>query len=61
VLQIRCNQLLDWKVAADLALGILFPSIIFIKLLKSIQRHSEITIQFGFEIALKRLLHWAYQ
>jgi hypothetical protein len=52
---------LDWKVAADLALDILFPSIVFIKLLKSIQRHSEITTQFGFEIVLKRLPNWAYR
>jgi hypothetical protein len=52
---------LDWKVASDLALDILFPSIVFIKLLKSIQRHSEITTQFGFEIVLKRLPNWAYR
>lgn len=46
---------LDWKVASDLALSILFPSIVWIKLLKSIKRHSDITTQFGFEIILKRL------
>jgi hypothetical protein len=52
---------LDWKVASDLALDVLFPSIVFIKLLKSIQRHSDITTQFGFEIILKRLPNWAYR
>jgi hypothetical protein len=51
---------LDWKVASDLALDVLFPSIVFIKLLKSIQRHSDITTQFGFEFILKRLPSWAY-
>lgn len=52
---------LDWKIASDLALDVLFPSIVFIKLLKSIQRHSDITTQFGFEIILKRLPNWAYR
>jgi hypothetical protein len=52
---------LDWKVASDLALSVLFPSIVWIKLLKSIKRHSDITTQFGFEIILKRLPDWAYR
>ena len=46
---------LDWKAASDLALSFLFPSIVWLQLLKLIQNRSEIAAQFGFEIVLKRL------
>jgi len=52
---------LDWKAASDLALSFLFPSIVWLQLLKLIQNRSEIAAQFGFEIVLKRLPDWAYR
>jgi len=51
---------LDWKAASELALSVLFPSVVWLQLLKLIQNHSEIAAQFGFEIVLKRLPDWAY-
>jgi len=52
---------LDWKAASDLALSFLFPSIVWLQLLKLIENRSEIAAQFGFEIVLKRLPDWAYR
>jgi len=52
---------LDWKAASALALSFLFPSIVWVQLLKLMQNRSEIAAQFGFEIVLKRLPDWAYR
>jgi len=51
---------LDWKAASDLALKILFPSIIWFQLLKRIQSHADIAAHFGFDIDLKPRLESAY-
>ena len=53
--------ILDWKAASDLALKILFPSIIWFRLLKLIQSHADIAAHFGFDIVLKSLPNWAYR
>jgi len=55
------SPLLDWKVASDLALSILFPSIVWIQLLRQIPTHTDIVAQHGFEIILKPLSHMAYR
>ena len=52
---------LDWKAASDLALSFLFPSVVWLQLLRLIEDRSEIAAQFGFEIVLKRLPDWAYR
>ena len=52
---------LDWKVASDLAMSILFPSVLWFQLLKLIQTRADTAAQFGFEIILKPLPHWAYR
>lgn len=52
---------LDWAQASDLALSILFPSVVWCQLLKLIQRRGDLAAQFGFEIILKRLPDWAYR
>jgi Transposase DDE domain len=53
--------LLDWKAASELALSILFPSVVWFQLLKQIQVHADIAAQYGFEIRLKPLLNPHYQ
>jgi hypothetical protein len=53
--------ILDWKAVSDLALEILFSSIIWFQLLKFIQTHTKIAAQHGFDIILKPLPNWAYQ
>jgi hypothetical protein len=44
---------LNWKAASDLALKMLFPSIIWFQLLKLIRCHTEIAAYYGFDIVLK--------
>lgn len=46
---------LDWKVASDLALKVLFSSIVWFQLLRAIQTHRDIAAQYGFEITLEPL------
>jgi hypothetical protein len=53
--------ILDWKAASDLALEVLFPSIVWFQLLKSIQICAKIAAQRGFDIVLKPLPNWAYR
>jgi predicted permease len=43
---------LDWKAASDLALFTLFPSVVFLQLLKLIESRADIAAQFGFEIVV---------
>jgi len=52
---------LNWKVASDLALSVLFPSVIWFQLLKLIRTHADIAAQYGFEITLKLLADQAYR
>jgi len=52
---------LDWKAASDLALSVLFPSVLWFQLLKLIRTHADIAAQYGFEITLKRLPDKAYR
>lgn len=51
---------LDWKAASDLALLVLFPSVLWFRLLRSLQINADIAAQYGFEISLKSLPKWAY-
>jgi hypothetical protein len=50
---------LDWKAASDLALKVLFPSVLWFRLLRSIRTNADIAAQYGFEITLKPLPKWA--
>lgn len=54
-------SVLDWKAASDLALSVLFPSILWLQLLKLISTRSNIAANYGFEITLKPLPNWAYR
>jgi hypothetical protein len=53
--------LLDWKAASDLALSILFPSVLWFQFLKLMRSRADIAAQFGFEITLKFLSGNAYR
>lgn len=53
--------ILDWKIASDLALEILFPSIVWFQLLKSIQVRAQVAAHYGFEIILKSLPNLTYR
>jgi hypothetical protein len=52
---------LDWKVASDLALSVLFPSVLWFQLLKLIRTRTDIAAKYGFEITLKLLPDCAYR
>ena len=52
---------LDWKAASDLALKVLFPSILWLQLLKQIRTYTNVAADFGFEIVLQSLSHNAYR
>ncbi len=51
---------LNWKAASDLALNILFPSVVWFRLLRILQTHADIAAQYGFEITPKSLPKEAY-
>jgi hypothetical protein len=51
---------LDWKAASDVALKVLFPSVLWFQLLRAIPTNADIAAQYGFEITLKPLPKWAY-
>jgi Transposase DDE domain len=51
---------LDWKATSDLALKVLFPSVLWFQLLRAIQTNADIAAQYGFEFTLKPLPQWAY-
>jgi hypothetical protein len=55
------SPVLDWKAASDLALSILFSSIVWLKLLRQITIHADIARKHGFEIVLKSISDKAYQ
>lgn len=44
---------LDWKATSDLTLSVLFPSVLWLKLLRYIQISADIAARHGFEIILK--------
>lgn len=46
---------LDWKVASDLTLKVLFPSFLWTQFLQTIRSNTDIAAQYGFEIILKPL------
>jgi len=52
---------LDWKAVSDLALSVLFPSVLWCQLLKLIETRADIAAKYGFEITLKSLPNSAYQ
>jgi hypothetical protein len=54
-------SVLDWGAASELALAILFPSVIWKQLLKFIDRNADIAEYFGFEIIVRLLPDWAYR
>jgi hypothetical protein len=53
--------LLDWKAASDLALEVLFPTIVWFQWLKAIQSRAQIAAQRGFNIVLKPMPNPAYR
>jgi hypothetical protein len=52
---------LDWKVASDLALSILFPSVLWFQFLRHLRKTAHIAACYHFEIVLKSLPSQAYQ
>ena len=52
--------ILDWKAASDLALSVLFPSVLWLQLLRQLRTHADIAAHHGFEIVLKSLPYNAY-
>jgi hypothetical protein len=51
---------LNWKIASRLALETLFPSTVWLQLLKQIEMSAEIAAQYGFEIVRQSLPDPAY-
>jgi hypothetical protein len=47
------SPVLDWKTASDLTLSVLFPSVLWLKLLRYIRINADIAARYGFEIVLK--------
>jgi Transposase DDE domain len=54
-------SVLDWKAVSDLALETLFPSVVWLQLLKMLQGRAKIAAQYGFEIVLNSLPNPAYR
>jgi hypothetical protein len=52
---------LDWKVASDLALSVLFASVLWFQLLRQLQKSVNLAAHYGFEIVLKSLPSLAYR
>ena len=52
---------LDWKAASALALETLFPSIVWLQLLRVVRTRAHIAVQYGFEIVLKPIPDLAYR
>ncbi|MGL4621632.1 MAG: hypothetical protein ACRCZS_21650 [Chroococcidiopsis sp.] len=52
---------LDWKAACNLALAVLFPSVLWLQLLRFIRINAEIAAQHGFDIILQSSPTWAYR
>lgn len=52
---------LDWKVASDLALSILFASVLWFQFLRHLKKTAQIAAQYHFEVVLKSLPNLSYQ
>lgn len=52
---------LSWKAASNLALAVLFPSVLWLQLLRQIRTYADIAADLGFEIVLQSLSHNAYR
>jgi hypothetical protein len=52
---------LDWKTASDLAMSILFASVLWFQLLRHLRKTVHIAAHYHFEIVLKSLPNLAYQ
>ncbi len=52
---------LDWKVASDLALSILFPSVLWFQFLRHLRSTAHIAAHYQFEIVFKSLPILTYQ
>jgi hypothetical protein len=55
------SPILDWKKAAQLALKLLLPTVLWKQLLVLIRTQADIAALYGFEITLKPLPNWAYR
>ena len=53
--------ILSWKAASNLALAVLFPSVLWLQLLRQIRTYADIAADLGFEIVLQSLSHNAYR
>ena len=53
--------ILDWKAASNLALAVLFPSVLWLQLLRQIRTHADIAAELGFEIVITSLPYNAYR
>jgi hypothetical protein len=53
--------ILDWKAASDLALSVLLPSVLWLKLQRNIRIHADVAARYGFEIVLKPISNEAHQ
>ena len=53
ITQWSISPVLDWKATSDLPLSVLFPSVLWLKLLRYIRINTDITARYGFEIVLK--------
>lgn len=53
--------ILDWKAASNLALAVLFPSVLWLQLLRQIRTCTNVAADLGFEIVLQSLSHNAYR
>jgi len=61
VVQAASLPQLDWKIASDLALSVLFASVLWFQLLRQLQNAANLAAQHGFEIILKALPSLAYR
>lgn len=52
---------LDWKIACDLTLSVLFASVLWFRLLRQLQKSVDLAAEYGFEIMLKSLPSLAYR
>jgi hypothetical protein len=52
---------LDWKVASDLALSILFASVLWFQFLRHLKKTAQIAAHYHFEVVLKSLPNLSYQ
>lgn len=61
VVQAATLPQLDWKIACDLALSVLFASVLWFQLLRQLQNSANLAAQYGFEIVLRALPSRTYR